>query len=103
MKQNQMTKLFSPSWWASTLMGIILIIILLVVSCNTARSQERAVLVSSEKIKMSTLFYVCVETKEGKRYSFKWNSHCFRCDTVNISTYWTVIQTKRKVFIKPEL
>lgn len=97
-----MTKLFSPKWWISSVTGIIIIAALLM-NCNPAAGQERAVIVSSEKIKHSTEFLVCVELKSGKRYSFKYNSHCWRCDSVYMPTYWTVIEKRKKVFIKPEL
>lgn len=83
---------------------IIIFLFILLFTCTPAHSQ-RAVLVASEKVKLSTYYKVTVRTDSCNEYEGRWNSHCFRCSDVSIvPVKWDVIETKRgKYFIKPQL
>jgi len=95
-----MTKISSPSYFTGLAVGMLTA---LLINCQPARSQERAVLVSSGKIKLSTKFLVCVKTESGKIISLKYDSHCWRCKIVNIPMKWDVVTIRKKTFIKPVL
>ena len=110
MNNQENTELFEAwkffvtlKWILKVIAGIILVSVALFFTCNTASGQERAVLVASSKIKASTKFLVCVELKDGRRYSFKYDVHCWNCKVVNIPTYWNVVTKRRRTFIQPEL
>ena len=95
-----MTKFFSRNYFTGIAVGILTT---LLVNCQQANSQERAVLVSSGKIKLSTKFLVYIKTESGKIISLKYDSHCWRCKIVNIPMNWDVATVRRKIFVKPVL
>lgn len=82
--------------------AIVLFIVLYFFTCNTASGQERAVLVSSDKVKFSTLYRVVV--KAGCNvYESKWNSHRFRGKDAVIPKTWDVVKVRNRFYIKPVL
>lgn len=83
--------------------AILITLFVLLITCTPAHSQ-RAVLVASEKIRMSTYFKVTVRTDSCNTYEAKWNSNCWRCSDVSIvPVKWDVIKVKKSYFIKPVL
>lgn len=86
---------------AATAIGIIGITVLLLMMCQPAGAQERATLVSSEKIKFSTYYSVTVKTDSCNEYNLKWNSHCFRCTESEVPKVWDIVKVKNRYFIKP--
>ncbi|MEJ0102366.1 MAG: hypothetical protein WDO19_07380 [Bacteroidota bacterium] len=95
-----MTNIFSPNYFTRIAAGILTILLM---NCQQANSQERAVLVSSGKIKLSTKFLVCIKPESGKIISLKYDSHCWRCKIVNIPMKWDVVTVRKRTFIKPVL
>lgn len=79
-------------------------IILFFTRCAASRITDArpAVLVNSEKVKRSTNYLVCIQDKDGIRYSAYWNSHCWTCQSSAIPTEWNVVTLKNgKVLIEP--
>lgn len=81
-----------------------LIFILTGCAASKITDARQAVLVSSEKVKHSTNYIVCIQDKDGNRYSYYWNAHCWLCENSAIPTNWNVITMKNgKKFIEPIL
>lgn len=81
----------------------IVLALAILLTCSMAHGQERAVLVSSQKIKLSTKVLVCVESESGRRYTIKFDTHCWRCKVVDVPAKWDVVVKRKRVFIKPVL
>lgn len=88
---------------------LLLTVAIILTNCQPVAGQrikdvERATLVSYGKEKRFTTYWiVCVQSESGNRYSFKYNVHSYRVKRPRIPQQWTVIKTKRKTFITPEI
>jgi hypothetical protein len=94
--------------WSAIIASVAIfgILVFLLTSCAASRITDarQAILVSSEKVKRSTNYIVCIQDKEGNRYSCYWNSHCWNCKNSAIPTNWNVVTMKNgKKFIEPIL
>lgn len=91
------------------LLSLAITVALVLINCSPAHGQkikdvERATLVSYGKEKRFTSYWiVCVQSETGQRYSFKYNVHSYRVKRPRIPQQWSVIKTKRKTFITPEI
>lgn len=93
-----------PAGRIISVVSIAVIIIISLLMCNPAKAQERATLVSYEKIKFSTKYKVTVRTDSCTEFITKWDSHCWRCTDSDVPQTWDVREkSKNNYFIKPVL
>lgn len=72
-------------------------------SCATTRitSAQTATLVSAEKLAHSTNYIVCIQGKDGSRYSGYYNSHCYNCNAIIPHAWSVVVKKNGKAFFQP--
>lgn len=82
---------------------IIFLVVYILTGCMAAKINDAqpAVLINSERVKHSTNYIICIQAKDGSRYSGYYNSHCYNCEA-NIPTQWNVVKMKDgRVFFQP--
>lgn len=74
-----------------------------ILTCQPAHGQdaERGKTISAGREKKRSFYYiVCIESQSGKRYSIKYNVHCWTC-AANIPQVWDIVKSRRIFYIKP--
>lgn len=85
-------------------LAVIVVLLILINGCAATKivDAEPVALISAEKVKHSSNWIVCVQSKDGSRHSFKHNSHCYRCESVSIVEKWNrVVMANGQSFFEP--